>query len=109
VQSGSNEAVTRTMVFTTLIAANIFLTLINRSFYYSLFTTLQYKNNLIPLIIGITILLTASLLLFPPFTKFFGFERLTIQQTGWSTLAGFVSVIWYEGIKWLKRRSADKA
>jgi P-type Ca2+ transporter type 2C len=109
VQSGSNEAVTRTMVFTTLIAANIFLTLINRSFYYSLFTTLKYKNNLIPLIIGITILLTASLLLFPPFTQFFGFERLTIQQTGWSTLAGFISVIWYEGIKWLKRRSADKA
>ena len=36
---------TRTMVFSTLIFANIFLTLINRSFYYSIFSTLFYKNN----------------------------------------------------------------
>jgi hypothetical protein len=31
----------------TLIASNIFLTLENRSFYYSIFTTIRYKNNLV--------------------------------------------------------------
>ena len=51
VQQGFSEAHTRIMVFTTLIAANIFLTLVNRSFYYSIFTTMRYKNNLVLLII----------------------------------------------------------
>jgi Ca2+-transporting ATPase len=42
--NGYNEALTRSMVFATLIAANVFLTLVNRSFYYSIFTTLRYKT-----------------------------------------------------------------
>src|SRR5690606_18178182 len=40
-----DEATTRAMVFTTLITANIFLTLVNRSCLYAIFTTLKYKNN----------------------------------------------------------------
>ena len=52
---GYDEALTRTMTFTVLIAANIFLTLINRSFYYSILTTLKYKNNMVLFIIFITI------------------------------------------------------
>ncbi len=37
VYNGYNEALTRTLVFIVLIAANIFLTLSNRSFYYSFY------------------------------------------------------------------------
>lgn len=99
VHQGLNEASTRTMVFTVLIAANIFLTLVNRSFYYSIFTTLKYKNNLMPLIIGITITITALLLLVPAFTTFFEFERLDILQLLVCIGIGFVSVIWYELVK----------
>src|SRR5690606_26121164 len=36
VQKGSNEETTRAMVFTTLIFANVFLSLVNRSFVYSM-------------------------------------------------------------------------
>lgn len=103
VYSGSSEAVTRTMVFTTLISANIFLTFVNRSFYYSVITTFKYKNNLIPLIIGITIGITALLLLVPPFTKFFEFEFLRLEQIGLTVFIGFLSVIWYEAVKWRSR------
>lgn len=103
VQSGYNEAITRTMVFMTLISANIFLTLVNRSFYYSVFTTLRYKNNLVPLIIGITLVLSASLLLIPSFTHFFAFSRLTAVQLLLTVSTGFVSVIWLEGAKYYKR------
>ncbi|MCX8480437.1 MAG: HAD-IC family P-type ATPase, partial [Sediminibacterium sp.] len=39
IYNGYTESLTRTMTFTTLIVANIFLTLINRSFYYSILTT----------------------------------------------------------------------
>jgi len=100
-----HEATTRTMVFMVLVSANIFVTLVNRSFYYSLFTTMLYKNNLVPLIIGTTIVLTASLLYIPSFTRFFEFEKPTLMQLGLSILIGFVSVIWFEGLKAFRRRN----
>ncbi len=106
VWQGAGEAQTRTMVFTTLIAANIFLTLVNRSFYYSVFTTLRYKNNLIVLITCITLFITALLLFVPALTRFFSFAPLTAAQMGISVSTGFIFVIWYEAVKWIKRTRA---
>jgi Ca2+-transporting ATPase len=100
---GYNESVTRTMVFMVLISANIFLTLVNRSFYYSIWTTLKYKNNLVPLIIGITLILSALLLFLPPLTGFFQFETLNGNQLGVAVLVGLMSVLWYEIVKGIKR------
>ncbi|KGO78761.1 haloacid dehalogenase [Flavobacterium beibuense F44-8] len=97
------ESHVRTMVFVTLISANIFLTLVNRSFYYSLITSFGYRNRLIPLIIGITVLLTFLLLYIDPFVIFFEFSTPSLWLLGVSTLAGFVSVIWFETVKWVKR------
>ncbi|MEO7046677.1 MAG: cation-translocating P-type ATPase, partial [Ferruginibacter sp.] len=94
-----SEAHVRAMVFTVLIAANIFLTLVNRSFYYSIFTTIRYKNNLILLIIGITILITGLLLFVPVLANFFQFEVMSIGQLFTCIVIGFVSVIWYELVK----------
>jgi Ca2+-transporting ATPase len=104
VQKGFDEALTRTMVFTVLIAANIFLTLVNRSFYYSVLTTIQYKNYMVPMIIGITLSITGLLVFVKPWAAFFGFESLNMVQLLTCILIGFLSVIWYEGIKWRKRK-----
>jgi Ca2+-transporting ATPase len=98
-----NEAITRTMVFTALIVANIFLTLVNRSFYYSVLTTIRYKNKMILFIIGITVFISAILLYLPPITHFFEFEQLNLSQLGVSFVIGFISVVWYELVK-LKER-----
>lgn len=106
VAQGFGEHITRTMVFTVLIAANIFLTLVNRSFYYSVLTTLKHKNNLVVIIIGITIVITGVLLFVKPLTDFFEFEQLSLAQIAVSVGIGFVSVIWYELIKWGKRIKA---
>ncbi|OCB78518.1 cation-translocating P-type ATPase [Flavobacterium crassostreae] len=103
VYQGFNEQVTRTMVFLVLVTANIFLTLINRSFYYSIFTTLQYKNNLVFLITGITIFITALLLTVQPLLDFCLFTKLNLQQVGLAIGAGIVSVLWYELVKIWKR------
>jgi Ca2+-transporting ATPase len=103
VYHGFPESTTRTMVFTVLVAANIFLTLVNRSFYYSILTTLKYKNNLVLLIIGVTVAITALLLYVPPFARFFLFTPLDLLQIATCIGIGFVSVIWYELIKWRKR------
>jgi Ca2+-transporting ATPase len=99
-----DEALTRTMVFTVLITANIFLTLVNRSFYYSIWTTMKYKNNMVFMIIFITMALVALLLYVEPLTRFFEFETLNLQQLSTCMIIGFVSVIWFEGVKLLKTK-----
>ncbi|MBX7108489.1 MAG: cation-translocating P-type ATPase [Chitinophagales bacterium] len=103
VYHGYSEALTRSMVFTALITANIFLTLVNRSFYYSMITTLQYRNHLVLLITFVTTLIAGLLLGVKPLSDFFGFEwpgtNLLIMSAG----VGFLSVTWFELVKWGKR------
>lgn len=109
VHQGYNEDLTRTMVFTDLIVANIFLTLVNRSFDYSLWVTLRYKNKMVLYIIVITIAILCLQLLLPPLTEFFGFERLTIQQLLICVLSGFISVIWFEAVKLIRKKIRENS
>ncbi|MBL7747839.1 MAG: cation-translocating P-type ATPase, partial [Chitinophagaceae bacterium] len=103
VSNGYDEALTRTMTFTVLIAANIFLTLINRSFYYSILTTLRYRNNMVLFIIFLTMAVVGLLLFVKPLTAFFEFKTLSGGQLAICIATGFVSVIWFELIKLIKR------
>lgn len=98
-----DEKSTRTMVFITLMSSNIFLTLVNRSFYYSIITTFGYKNRLVPLIISINILLIMMMLFVPSVREFFRFDKISLTQITLSIVTGFVCVIWYELVKWNKR------
>ena len=100
------ENITRTMIFTTLVIANVVLTLVNRSFFFSIFTTLKYKNNLVLLIIGITISLTGTILFVPDISAFFQFQKLSLTQLGFSILIGSVSVLWFELVKLWKRNTS---
>ena len=104
VADSCTENQTRTTVFLTLIVANIFMTLVNRSFHYSILTTIRYRNNLVPIIIGITVSITALLLWVPMFSKFFQFEMISSTQLLLSVGVGMVSVLWIEIYKWMRRR-----
>ncbi len=99
-----SEEATRSMIFATLVMANMMLTLVNRSFYYSILTTWKYPNPLIPLILGVTAVLSALLMLVPVLSKFFGFGQLNVMQWGIALSAGILSVLWFEGVKAWKRR-----
>ena len=107
VHLGLGEHKTRTMVFTVLITANIFLTLVNRSFLYSIITTIQYKNNLVALIIAITIALTGSLIYISPLGRFFKFGTLNTTELFTCIGAGFLSVVWYELVKLRLRKKGN--
>ncbi|MEO7310159.1 MAG: cation-translocating P-type ATPase [Chitinophagaceae bacterium] len=107
--AGYYEAVTRTMTFTVLIMANIFLTLTNRSFYYSILTTLRYKNKLVLLIICITLAIVALLIFIKPLADFFEFESLNMFQILICCITGFLSVIWFEAVKWISRINQKRA
>lgn len=56
-QLGGNEEKTRAMVFTTLIFSNIWLSLTNRSFYYSLWSSFRNKNNLMVYVTVLTLVI----------------------------------------------------
>ncbi len=103
VQTGSNEAVTRTMVFVSLITANIFLTLVNRSFHYSIITTAGYPNKLVWGIIASTILLSGLILYINPLCAFFEFEHINRRLLTISILIGIASVTWFELVKFAQR------
>lgn len=104
VNNNLGEQLTRTMIFTCLISANIFLTLVNRSFYFSLLTAMAYRNRLIWLAIGLTLPLSGALLYFQPMVNFFEFRSPSLSQLAISSGMGFICVIWFEGVKWFKRK-----
>jgi Ca2+-transporting ATPase len=108
VYNNYSESTIRTIVFLTLIGSNIFLTLSNRSFYYSIFTTLTYKNNLVLLIVGITVLMTSLLLLVPALRRFFEFETITVLQLILCVLVSATGVFWIEIYKFIKRKTGSE-
>ncbi len=108
-RGGLDENGTRTMVFLTLVTANVFLTLVNRSFQYTIFTTIQYRNRLMPLIISVTILITVLLVVVAPIRNFFGFRHLESGQYLICLLAGMISVVWYEPVKYWRQMMKSRA
>lgn len=96
-------ALTRTMVFTVLMTANIMLTLENRSLNEPLIKTIRYKNNLIPLVVFVTLSLLGLLLYWPPLTHFFELKPLSGTQLFSCCAVGIICVLWFEIIKVFKK------
>ncbi|MFI5196317.1 MAG: cation-translocating P-type ATPase, partial [Chitinophagales bacterium] len=98
-----SEAGVRTIIYTTLIFSNLFLTLVNRSFYYSIFTTIRYKNKLIPIILLVSLVVLFLSIYLPFVRNIFEFEVLSITGLASCFMVACVGVIWVEGYKLLKR------
>lgn len=94
----------RTIIYSTLIFSNIFLTLSNRSFHYSIFTTIRYPNRLIPMVLGISMLILVLSIYYKPFQDIFEFVPLSFNEFSYGLLAAFIGVMWVEILKFIKRR-----
>ncbi|WP_373521662.1 cation transporting ATPase C-terminal domain-containing protein [Aquiflexum sp.] len=106
--SGHSEASVRTLIFSTLVFSNIFLTLVNRSFYYSVFKTLTYHNRLVPIILGISLILLVVILTIPSIMGVFDFEPVSFNKLLISLLIASIGVFWIEVWKFFKREKAMK-
>ena len=106
VRAGGNEDQTRTMVFVTLIFANVFLTLVNRSSRYSVLDAFKNKNVLMVGIIGITMLMLAGMILIPFIRSFFRLVIPSGQSILICLVVAFISVSWFEIWKWWMRRKS---
>lgn len=93
----------RTLVFSTLLAANVLLTFTNRSFRDSLFTTLRYKNKLAPWVLISSLSFSAIILFVPMARELFGLLPLTFSDILLCVAVAFGTVIWFEGYKGYKR------
>ena len=101
--AGSNDETIRTIIFISLLFSNIFLTLINRSFVYSIFKTIFYKNNLVPIILITSLLLMFVLLYVPSMRTLFGLTQLNFNQIFLCFSVAIISTLWIELYKWIKR------
>ncbi|MDX1912950.1 MAG: cation-translocating P-type ATPase [Saprospiraceae bacterium] len=106
---GKMEDGVRSVVFATLVSANLFLTLSNRSFDFALHRTLFYKNRMLPVILFISVVMLLAILYLPFLAGLFKMTALTAVELGWCVLAGFVSIIWFELYKALREWLETKA
>ena len=90
---------TRTIVFTTIISANVFLTFADRSFTENIFQTIRYKNNLAAVVVIISSLFLASLHLVPAVRNLFQLAQVTLSEFMLCLAVAFVSVMWFEMYK----------
>lgn len=95
----------RSTVFVTMISANIFLTLANRSFFYSIFEGFKVKNGLLNLVLFVTVTLTILMVYLPYLNQFFELAPLRISTFLWCVVLGAISVLWFEIYKWYLRRN----
>lgn len=103
-RDGVSENSVRTTVFITLLFSNIFLTLTNRSFYFSVLDTIRYRNILVPIMISITLLFILLVLNVSFFTNLFELHKMNTIQLTESLLFAFAGVFWIEIWKIYQRK-----
>ncbi len=106
---GEDEGYIRTIIFITLLFSNIFLTLANRSFVHTIFKTIQYKNNLVGIIISITLVFIA-IILYVPFVKdLFRMDSISPMAVLSCVLVSMMGVWWIEFLKLFRQRKLLKS
>lgn len=106
--SGKPEEGVRSVVFATMVSANLFLTLANRSFDYALHRTLFYKNKAMPVLLALSAIMLLVILYTPFLAQMFHMHPLSATDLGVCALAGFGSVVWFELYKFFREWNAGR-
>jgi len=91
----------RTIVFTTLILSNVFLTFTNRSFTKTMYYTSRYKNNLAPVIIIVSVAFLLLLQFVPTVRNLFQLTTITARDFWLCFAVAFAATMWFEVYKWI--------
>ena len=97
---GSGDMEARALSFTTLIVANISLILTNRSWSRTIFETIRSPNKALWWVVGGAILFLGVVLYTEPLRNLFDFSVLHPEDLLICTVAGFLSVVWFEILKY---------
>ena len=107
VHRGQGEADARTLVFTTLVIANLSLIQTNRSWTRSFAGIMTIANPAMAWIAGGAVIFLASALYLAPLRRLFGFTVLHPNDIALCVTAGLSSVAWFEGLKLFTRRKGS--
>jgi len=102
VAQGASEEKTRSFVFATLMLANIFLTMANRSFELTIARTIRFTNRFIWVALAAATGILAAVLFVPWLTGLFQMAPLSWSEIGLCVATAFVSVGWFEVWKWMR-------
>ena len=98
-KQGHSLEETRTIVFTTLMISNIFLTFVNRSFIENFTKTLHYKNNLVLPVLTLSVLFLVVIHFILPVRNIFGMTSITATDFFLCLGVAAVTVMWFEVYK----------
>jgi Ca2+-transporting ATPase len=108
VSRGFGEAEVRTLTFTTIVIANLCLILTNRSWSETLVTTIRTPNKAMRWVFAGTISSLILVLFIPLLQDLFRFGTVPFVDLIVCTIAGGLSVVWFECYKYLGTRNAER-
>jgi len=97
--SGHSIEEVRTVVFTTLILSNVFVTFASRSLVKTIYHTSRYKNNLAPVIIVVSMIFLILLHLVPAIRNLFQLTWITPADLLLCFGTAFAATMWFEVYK----------
>ena len=103
------EPEARAFSFATLVVGNLALILSNRSSTRSLWATLRIPNRTLWVVVGLAFALLLSALYIPWAVRVLRFAPLPAHELAAACALGLLSVLWFEGIKWARRRGGRPA
>ncbi len=104
-QSVSNASVARTMGLAIIMVGNLFLVQVNSSDTDSIVVSLKsLRRDKVMWGINIGTLVGLALILYTPLNSFLQLAALSAEQLLTAVGLAAVSVLWYEAVKWVKRR-----
>lgn len=87
---------TRTVVFTTLLIANVFLTFTDRSFTRTIWYTIRLKNDLAPVVLLVSVAFLVILHFVPAARQLFELAPISADVFWLCFAVAFCSVMWFE-------------
>lgn len=102
------EAEARAFAFATLVVGNLALILSNRSDTRSLWATLHTPNRTLWAVVGLALALLLAALYLPWAVTVLRFAPLPAHELAAACALGLLSVLWFEGIKWARRRAQGR-
>jgi P-type Ca2+ transporter type 2C len=100
---GLGEPGTRTLAFTTIVIANLFLILTNRSWKETIATSLKRPNRALAWVFVLTIACLLLVIFDPTLEELFRFGPVPLPYLAVCAVAGALSVVWFEIYKnWQK-------
>ncbi len=103
------EPEARAFAFATMVTGNLALILSNRSATRSLWATLRTPNRTLWVVVGLAFALLLAALYIPWAVGVLRFAPLPAHELAAACGLGVLSVVWFEGIKWLRRRGGQSA